>query len=253
MQCVALHSSQSHGGQWRALSRQLPVGIKLQAPDLIGYGAAPSFSHLLKDPADFSLMDELAQLEQIGLNPSAGPIVLVGHSYGGALALHWARRFPNAIKALLLYEPVAFHVLPKEHAARIEITAVAAAMDSMPAEEACAHFVDYWNQPGYFKALPAAAQALMMSQQEKVTADFHALLDEPATLADYSELTMPIHLFSGNQSPLSSQTVAQLLANSLPNVQHTVVNAGHMGPITHSRLVTPLLLNALLGSEHSRK
>ncbi len=251
MQCIALHSSQSHGGQWRALSRQLPESYMLQAPDLIGYGAAPTFAQCLVAAADFRLANEITALVQTGLQPERGPVVLVGHSYGGALALHWARRFPQAVAALVLYEPVAFHVLAKDHAARAEISAVANAMDTMSAADACTHFVDYWNSPGYFNALPAAAQALMISQQDKVTADFKALLGEPASLADYAKLTMPVHLFSGEQSPLSSQTVAQLLANTLPNATHTRVAAGHMGPITHSRIVTPLLLKALLTTQPS--
>lgn len=251
MQCIALHSSQSHGGQWRALSRQLPESYTLQAPDLMGYGTAPTFSDCHIATADFRLANELTALEQLGIDPSRGPVVLVGHSYGGALALHWARRFPQAVAALVLYEPVAFHVLAQDHAARAEISAVANAMDTMSAADACAHFVDYWNSPGYFNALPAAAQALMVSKQSKVTADFHALLGEPASLADYAKLTMPVHLFSGEQSPLSSQTVAQLLASTLPNATHATVAAGHMGPITHSRVVTPLLLQALLTSQPS--
>lgn len=246
MQCIALHSSQSHGGQWRSLSRQLPEQITLHSPDLIGYGAAVPFEALSVAAASFRLADELAAIERAGINPEQGPLVLFGHSYGGALALHWARRFPKAVKALILYEPVAFHVLPKDHAARAEISAVADAMETMSAAEACECFVDYWNSPGYFGALPLAAQKLMVSQQGKVTADFQALLGEPASLTDYAALTMPVHLFSGTKSPLSSCTVAQLLAETLPNVIHTTVATGHMGPITDSRLVTPLFTDALL-------
>ncbi len=248
MQYIALHSSQSHGGQWRALSRQLPTELTLQAPDLIGYGAAPLFDPYQITTKNFRLANELAALEQLGINPAQGPVTLLGHSYGGALALHWARCFPQAVKALVLYEPVAFHILPEEHAARIEIKLVAKAMETMSLAAACEHFVDYWNTPGYFKALPSAAQALMIRQQGKVTADFQALLGEPASLTDYGQLHMPVHLFSGEQSPLSSRTVATLLANTLPNATHTTVAAGHMGPLTHSRVVTPLLLAALLAN-----
>lgn len=248
MQYIALHSSQSHGGQWRALSRQFPTELTLQAPDLIGYGAAPAFKQGDTASTNFRLADELVALQQQGVNPVRGPIVLLGHSYGAALALHWARCFPQAVKALVLYEPVAFHILPEEHAARIEITSVAKAMETMSLAAACEHFVDYWNTPGYFKTLPVAAQALMISQQGKVTADFQALLGEPASLTDYAQLHMPVHLFSGEQSPLSSRTVATLLANTLPNATHTTVAAGHMGPLTHSRVVTPLLLAALLAN-----
>jgi len=241
MRCIGLHSSQSHGGQWRNFAKGLPTGYTFEAPNLIGYGAEPSFS-----PApNFRLRHELAALEADGMEPQQGPVVLVGHSFGGALALHWARRFPDAVKALILYEPVAFHVLPEGHVARTEITAVAEAMASMNAADACQHFVDYWNTPGYFAALPQGAQQLMVQQQAKVSADFDALLNEPASLTDYAKLPMPVHLFKGTKSPLSSRTVARLLAEAIPQAELTHVEAGHMGPLTDARRVTPLLLNAL--------
>ncbi|RUO40588.1 alpha/beta hydrolase [Aliidiomarina taiwanensis] len=243
MRCIALHSSQSHGGQWRSFAKGLPAGFSLEAPNLIGYGANQTFT----PTPDFRLSHELAAIERQGLTPSQGPVVLVGHSYGGALALHWARRFPEAVQALILYEPVAFHVLPEGHVARTEITAVADAMESMTDQQACQHFVDYWNTPGYFAALPKAAQQLMVQQQPKVSADFDALLNEPASLDAYANLPMPVHLFKGTQSPLSSRTVAQLLAEAIPKANLTRVEAGHMGPLTDARRVTPLLLNALPG------
>lgn len=241
MRCIALHSSQSHGGQWRSFAKGLPAGYRFEAPNLIGYGAHATY------PAaeTFRLSHELAALEAAGLQPNQGPLVLVGHSFGGALALNWARRFPEAVKALVLYEPVAFHVLPQGHVARTEITAVADAMGRMTAEQACQHFVDYWNTPGYFAALPKAAQQLMVQQQPKVNADFDALLNEPASLDDYAKLPMPVHLFKGTRSPVSSRTVAQLLAEAIPQATLTRVEAGHMGPLTDARRVTPLLLNAL--------
>ncbi|WP_113906485.1 alpha/beta fold hydrolase [Aliidiomarina celeris] len=243
MQCVALHSSQSHGGQWRGLAKILsPSSPPFSSPDLIGYGGSEAFKG---NAADFRFEHEFAHLRRLNIEPERGPYVLVGHSYGGALALYWARCFPKAVKALVLYEPVAFHVLPELHPARTEIVAVAEAMEQMNSAEACAHFVDYWNSPGYFQALPTAAQALMIEQQAKVTADFHALLDTPATLADYQKVDVPVYLFSGQQSPLSSRTVAALLAEQLPQVVHQTLDAGHMGPITKPRLVLPVLLKAL--------
>lgn len=274
MNIVALHSSQSHSGQWKSLSRAVrsELAAELLAPDLVGYGqGAP----LTKAAADFRLADELTALTaevndglpnglpeglpnaaaqlplaaQPGheLGPELGPepVILVGHSYGGALALQWALRYPEQVKGLVLYEPVSFHVLPKNSAARTEIVGIAEQMDRLSAAEAAASFVDYWNTPGYFAKLPERARVQMIAQQSKVQADFHALIDEPTALADYASLQMPVVLVHGTESPLSSRAVAQCLADTIPHCLHLDVAAGHMAPLTQAALVNPTLVNGL--------
>lgn len=247
--CIALHSSQSSGRQWRMLEKQFLARpafkqLNLSMPDLVGYGSGTSLAELNLSDTDFYLADEYNQLQaqQGGL---VAPYILIGHSFGGALALHWARCFPEQVKALILYEPVAFHVLSKDEAAFKEINEVAAGLAERTLAEGCAHFVDYWNHAGYFETLPANIQALMVQQQVKVQADFHALLHEPATLEDYQKLACPVHLYIGRESPMSSRQVAKKLAAVLPRCELKEVQAGHMGPITHANQVTPLLLDSL--------
>lgn len=248
MSIIALHSSQSHGGQWRALARQLPSEVSFQSPDLIGYGRATSYASLAIPAAQFRLQDELNALQAAEVFPAREPVTLLGHSYGGALALKWALEHPSQVAQIVVYEPVAFHILDPKSTARREIEAVATAMESFSAAEACAHFVDYWNRPGYFAALPEVAQQLMISQQDKVSADFHALLDEPHALADYAALTCPVTLVVGRQSPLSSRTVAAELSRVISHAKTVEVMAGHMGPLTDARTVNPVLLDALIAN-----
>ncbi|RUO21328.1 alpha/beta fold hydrolase [Aliidiomarina haloalkalitolerans] len=274
MNIVALHSSQSHSGQWKNLHKALLVEGLLAgsetadagtttasmvskstaqvheffAPDLIGYGRGAPVS---KEAVDFRLADELAALTAdssqlpFAARPGQEPVVLVGHSYGGALALQWALRYPEQVRGLVLYEPVSFHVLPADSPARAEIVAIAEQMDNLSLAEAAASFVDYWNTPGYFARLPERARSQMVTQQAKVQADFHALLDEATELADYAALRMPVVLVHGTESPLSSQTVAQCLAATIPHCLHLDVAAGHMAPLTQATVVNPLLVNGL--------
>lgn len=240
---VALHSSQSRGSQWRGLAKALSsLSIDLSTPDLIGYGAFAG-QDLPSQPFRFS--NEISALSAQGFTFDQGSCVLVGHSYGGALALNIALQFPNIVKGLVLYEPVAFHVLADGSDAHKEIIDVAKAMEDKSIAQACEHFVDYWNYSGYFNALPATIQKLMVAQHAKVNLDFDALINQPTRLADYSELHCPVILFKGTQSPESSREVARLLTNTLPHVTTEEVDAGHMGPITHSQLVTPKLTQAI--------
>ena len=48
--------------------------------------------------------------------------------------------------------------------AQAELQEISQAMHGKDAEECTRTFVDYWNSPGYFDALPAKIQALMVEQ-----------------------------------------------------------------------------------------
>lgn len=248
---LCLHSSQSSGSQWRPLVRALAADlpqVQIHTPDLLGYGRADSLACHRQHNQDFRFEQELTALQELLQSIADQPLHLVGHSYGGALALRLARERQASgmpVASIALYEPVAFHLLEAGTPARDEIVTVAQQMTSQSTEQATQSFVDYWNYPGYFKALPKRVQALMVAKQGKVQADFSALLNEPAALQDYAALTSPGLLLHGTQSPASSQAVAALLA-TLPNFKDESVEAGHMAPVTAPELVVPKLRDFLL-------
>lgn len=254
---VCLHSSQSSGAQWRAFKYQLSESLpqaRIHTPNLIGYGRdLYDAAHL--PTQDFRLAQEIDALvplfEQIKVDTDAvrnhapQPLHIVGHSFGGAVALRMARLLCQAgtpPASVCLYEPVAFHVLAQGDPARDEIYAISAQMDELSIAEATAAFVNYWNHPGYFEALPAKVQQGMFAKQVKVQADFAALLNEAATLSDYQVIDCPVLLMHGSQSPLSSRRVASLLASVLPDCTEVEVDAGHMAPLTAPDLVNPSIV-----------
>ncbi|MBR1236927.1 alpha/beta fold hydrolase [Bradyrhizobium sp. AUGA SZCCT0182] len=99
---VALHCSLGSGRQWAKLGAELGVGTKLIAPDLIGYGhSAVTFDLPL------TLAQEVECLRAT-LDQANGPIHLVGHSYGGAIAFKIATdpAYEHRVQSLTLIEPV---------------------------------------------------------------------------------------------------------------------------------------------------
>ncbi|CAB0149681.1 Haloalkane dehalogenase [Pseudidiomarina piscicola] len=246
---VLLHSSQSNSGQWRALSQQLESSYYVIAIDLLGYGKAPSPA--VDDAHNFRFADELGRIvEAVKALAGDQPVLLVGHSYGGALALKLTLEQHFPVRALAVFEPVAFHVLDASDPARQEIDAIAEQMYQEDKMAATAAFVDYWNQPGYFSALPPKIQQLMASQAEKVTMDFAALMGEPHQLSDYADITVPVLLLRGSQTQASAKRVAEQLAKVLREVKVQDVDCGHMGPLTHAGVINPLLLE-FIAQQHA--
>jgi pimeloyl-ACP methyl ester carboxylesterase len=249
---VLLHSSMSSKAQWGALAEQLSDRFDCVALDLQGYGTAPfpsgaagatdtGYVHTLAHEAaavDAALVARLAPGQ---------PFHLVGHSFGGAVALHMARQAPRRLLSLALFEPVAFHLLPVEHPAHVEISGVVARINACAEDrDATRIFIDYWNRAGAFDAAPASAQDKMIAQIAKVRLDFEALLGEAATLAELSPVTMPALVMAGERSPASTRLLAEQLAAALPNATGLRASGGHMGPITHGEAVNPHIV-AFLG------
>jgi len=237
---VLLHSSQSASSQWRQLMQQLQGKVNLLAVDLLGYGNAPQ----PEASAHFRLATEVPRVQQaLQAANIQTPVILVGHSYGGALALKLATEGAVAVSKLALYEPVSFHVLPDDSPGMQEIRTVSDAMHGKDATECTRTFVDYWNQPGYFDALPAKIQGLMVRQAVKVALDFDALLNEPLSLKDYARLQQPLLLMTGEFTRRSAQAVVRSLTTVLTNATVKQVPAGHMGPLTHPAEVNPLIID----------
>ncbi|WP_339879158.1 alpha/beta hydrolase [Pseudidiomarina gelatinasegens] len=240
---LLLHSSQSNSGQWRGLIQQLGAHFDILAIDLLGYGKAPATDDI--EAEAFRFDDELPRvLEAIAaMQWQQQLITLVGHSYGGALALKLALEQPVPVRELVVFEPVAFHVLEANEPARAEIERIAAQMYQEDAEAATRGFVDYWNQPGFFDALPERIRAGMTAQAAKVTRDFAALMGEPHKLSDYRNVTVPVLLLQGKHTQESARCVAHHLLQVLPDAQSETLDCGHMGPVTHPQLVNPAIVD----------
>ena len=120
---VALHCSGAGASQWRRLGAELGGDYELVAPEHYGCENIGAWT----GEHAFTLADEAARTIAL-IDSCDRKVHLVGHSYGGALALHIALKRPNRIASLALYEPSAFYLLnlteTGEHAAFQEIVAI---------------------------------------------------------------------------------------------------------------------------------
>ncbi len=235
---VLLHSSLSSSTQWFELSKSLDSHFTCINIDLFGYGRAPE----VDDPESFQLLTEVERVIAI-IESQIGDanFSIVGHSFGGAVGLRLAYALPSRICAMVLYEPVAFHLLDPQSEAHTEIMQMAGSLNAQVINAGAQIFVDYWNGKGFFQQMPDKVQTSFQQQMAKVMLDFKAITSETCTIADYVTLTCPILVMEGRSSRLSAKTLAKLLADELPNASHQVFDGGHMAPLSHSVAVAGVI------------
>ncbi|MDM0107788.1 alpha/beta hydrolase [Variovorax sp. J22R24] len=237
---VCLHSNASSSSQWRGLMDRLAPEFHVWAVDSLGAGRSPAW------PTDrkVALRDEVALIEPV-LALAGERTVLVGHSYGAAVALIAAIVRPQRVRALVLYEPTLFALVdaekPPPNAAdgiRSAVAGAGAALDQGDSSEAARCFIDYWMGAGAWKHTPDARKGPIESSIVNVRNWAHALLTEPTPLSAFASMRFPVLCMTGRKSPDSSLAVTRLLARTLPNVQVVDFDSlGHMGPVTHPEVV----------------
>lgn len=230
---LCLHSSGSSGRQWAALAPLLAPRLQVLSPDLLGYGATARWP----DGQPVSLDAEAESLRPL-LGAGAH---LFGHSYGGAVALQMALRWPRQVKSLTLFEPVRFALLRHEPATAASAEAIVAVGRRIGMEvlsgalhAAARRFVDYWSGDGAWSALAERRRDTLAARMPKVRAEFEALFADPVPARAYRGLHMPVYLMGAERSPLPARQVLALLAGVLPQAAGvTLRGLGHMAPVTH--------------------
>lgn len=249
---VLLHSTAGTGGQWKSLCAVLKPHYRVIAPDLPGYGRSPAVgtgeTGLAEDAAPV-----IALIEGLG-----APVHLVGHSYGGALALKIAATRPELVRSLCLIEPVVFQFLrnPRASDRRLleEIGTVEAAIRAGIAcgtpETGMARFIDFWNGEGSWLRLEPEQRAHLAEKAGQVVANFQAIAIEPASHSTMRAIRCPTLVMRGERSPAPARRAAELLAAAIPSAGFVEIpRAGHMAPLTHAEAVDPIVTRHVWESE----
>jgi len=241
---VCLHSSAASGRQWRSLAAEGGDAWQWHMPDLYGHGSRPDWPELM--PAELGV-EANGVLAGLPFGPEPG-FHLVGHSYGGAVALQIALQQPQRVLSLMLYEPVAFGALPQ--AQRQEIAEVAAALgealDRNDDFGAARGFCAYWHGRDVWPELGVAQQLRVAEAMPTVRRHFDALFAAPWSDGLLGQLRMPVQLMCGTATRASARLVAQCLAAQLPQARmHWLEGAAHMAPLTQAQRVNAIILDSL--------
>ncbi|MCY4395544.1 MAG: alpha/beta hydrolase [Rhodospirillaceae bacterium] len=238
---------------WRPIAAMVRDRFRTAAVNPSAYGNTEPFV----GPAPMTLGDEAAALAAViraelpnGRGPSAH---VVGHSYGGTIALVLALAWPELVGRLTLLEPAPYPLLRDagETALADEIdsrnrhfieTVRAGGRDA----EAMERYLDYFNnRPGFWRSLDRRVQARMLTLTERLAVGLEAVerLDmRYADLAAIAEIAGPVTIVRGGDTDPLHARLTGLVAQSIPGATlHDLPGAGHMMTLTHGRAIVEML------------
>ncbi len=245
---VLLPCSAGSARQWEDLMGRL-AGFETIAIDLRGHGEQERWHGI----GPLSLSQEAEAIAEAC--PDGRRIHLIGHSYGGGVALRFATLFPDRLRSLTLIEPSCFNVLRAAGGADgelfEEIVALADRVNrgviSGDYRAGMAAFIDYWAGSDSWEQLNEQRRARLASLAVHVAHHFCALMAETASLEEYATVTVPTLILCGARSPRPSRAIAPLLTAAMPLARdRTIRDAGHLSPMTHPVEVSGHILEHLL-------
>ena len=246
---ILLHCSSSSMSQWRSLWEVLEDDFQVLAPDLYDYGGTATWSgdtsDLLKDEAEIVL----ALAKRRG-----GKFHLVGHSYGGAVALRLASEHQDRLFSLVLIEPMACWLLdpgePADHYAEIKQVAETYRdhFASGDLEGAVKPYVEYWNGDGAWQAMNDDFRNYVLGTAEKTHHEFAAIFDPTNYIRALESLDIPTLVIRGGATHPPTRRITEIIVETMPRTQLTVIEgAGHMSPLTHGEQVNTAIRRHLEG------
>jgi pimeloyl-ACP methyl ester carboxylesterase len=224
-------------GAWADASSWSPVAARLEKAGYPVYAPANPLRGLSSDAAYLT-----AFLKQ----RVKGPIILVGHSYGGAVITEAALHDPE-VKALVYVD--AFAPAKGENLLGILATTPGGAPDPSTLFDAV-HYpgapkgdVDLYFKTAIFphafgNGLPAATDAVLAAAQRPIT--LHALTEAAGTPA---WKTLPSWYVLGTQDKVIAPSV-QLMMAKRAHSHITDVASGHLSMLVHPALVESVILKA---------
>lgn len=227
---VALHGGLGSWRSWEAVARLLADRFELFLVDRRGRGDSDDGG------ADHALADEVADTRAVLAVAGAGA-ALLGHSYGGAVALETARTAaPGEVGALLLYEPavgIGGAISPQRLRELNQCV-----IDGVP-EQAVPLSMRVLDEAGL-----VTADGPLATLRIKPTPSFRRLAATvpreigavaalgPDHIASCAAIALPTLLLIGSESPPRAQANCRELAAVLPDV--TVASLDGLGHVAHT-------------------
>ena len=222
---VLLHSALGDSRLWRRQIEALRPDFEVVAPDLPGWGATP----LPTEPFSF--------VEFVGAEL---PAILVGNSFGGAVALRTALAHQDIVERLVLVG-AGLPAWDWTEEMRDYFTAEEAAIEAGDLDAATEINLEFWVAPTHRDEV---------RPQQRRALELQTAHEEPEVqwpdMAPLATLRIPTLVVVGEDDKADFLAIAQHLAEEIPDADLAVVpGAGHLVGIDQPEELNALVLEFL--------
>ena len=246
---ILVHSSVSSNRQWRALIESLKDRYRVLAINLFGYGETTSW------PGDSpqSLYAQ-AQIVISLCEDLSSSVHLVGHSFGGSVALKAAMLLGPIVGKLILLEPNPFYLLKQSgrtqayiesRGLRDHVKCFGSLGDWRKVAEC---FANYFLGDGSWKDMPEKRRAAFADSLPPNFHEWDAVMDEQTTIEEWKTLTAETLVVSDKATRLPIREIVEIFAQACPHWSfRSITGGGHMASLTRPDLINPIVCEFLDG------
>ncbi len=246
---VLIHDAFSDHRVWEAQCEAVVArGYRFIAPDLRYHGDTP----WTDDGAKYSLAIHTSDVAEFIRQLDAGPVHVVGWSYGSNVSLVLAAQYPELVRSLVLYEPAFdpivsnpddLETLGKEWGSN----GAFAASQAGDQEEAVRLFADWITEPsGSFEALEPSFRTVLLENSRTLPLLFASPPDPPITCDQIGQITMPVTVVKGEQTRPAFVVYSDTAHECIPDSQVvTTPDATHLAPYENPTAFNEVVLSHL--------
>ena len=245
---LLLHSTATGARQWKHFINKFKDQFHFIAVNLIGYGNTDKWESEYPQ----RLIDQVNLLEKIpALNKKKFSII--GHSFGGSVAMMAALHFQSSIDRLILVEPNPFYLLNQSgfanaYAEPILLKENIKKYYNNDWEKAVHFFADYWNGEGTWYSYSLDQKAKFSEVLKPNYHEWDAVLNETTPIKElYNGLPADTTFLSALDTVFSIKALRKLFMSNCPSWNFkTIKSGGHMALIKELDQVAPIIIKSLL-------
>jgi pimeloyl-ACP methyl ester carboxylesterase len=250
---VLVHGGWTGAGVWHHVAAALREHHDVTAYDRLGYnGSDRPVTSYTRERHEADLVALIEHLD-------AGPVHLVGSSYGGSMALAVAARRPDLVRSAAVHEAPCIDLVDHDavEAARLSILSAAQRVESGDAYEGTRQFFEEVALgAGGWDMLPEAFRSMALNNAPTFAAETHdpyALTFDIDALAAYPGRVL---LTQGDSSPAWFGVIVEAIARRVAHAERALLRGVSHGPhsthpVEYATLLAGWLRNdvPLAGSE----
>lgn len=251
---LLVHGQPGTGSSWWPVAKLLSPDFRVLAPDRPGWGGNPRPATTIAGNAEM-----LARLVEERLGPEPPPLVVVGHSLGGAVAIELALGWRRLVAGLVLVSSVgvAAALTGMDRllavpllgdgvlgAGAVALRKVVQGTARMASGERSRHLLERANRSAAFRAVMAEADHVVGARERRsFLVEQRALIEEtPRIERRLGSLALPCAVVQGGGDHVVGPQAARELAAAIPGAELALrPGAGHLLPFEQPEFVAAVV------------